>query len=80
MYRLALHGESHMEERVYSLNVMTPYFTHKEKVQTARSLLLLLLYINKEHLSCYFSERQGEHEDKMAVIQSWTREEADWIK
>ena len=36
MCRLALNGESHMEERVYALNTITPYFTKQEKVQTAK--------------------------------------------
>ena len=56
MCRLALNGESHMEERVYALNTITPYFTKQEKVQTAKSLLLFLYYINKEHLSCYLGK------------------------
>lgn len=77
MCRLALNGESHMKERAYELNVITPYFTKQEKVQTAKSLLLFLSYLNKEHLSCYLGTMDGE--DKMAVINSWKEEEATWL-
>lgn len=73
MCRLALNGESHMEERVYDLNTITPYFTKQEKVQTAKSLLLFLSYVNEEHLSCYLNDRD---EDRMAEIKSWETEEA----
>lgn len=79
MCRLALNGESHMEERVYNLDTITPYFTKQEKVQTAKSLLLLLNYINSEHLSCYFAMKDAGDEDKMAEIESWKSEEAGWI-
>lgn len=80
MCRLALHGESHMEERVYDLNTITPYFTKQEKVQTAKSLLLFLNYVNEEHLSCYLAKKNDRDEDRMAEIKSWETEEADWIK
>lgn len=79
MCRLALNGESHMEERVYALDTITPYFTKQEKIQTAKSLLLFLSYINEEHLSCYLGKAKDEDEDKIAVIESWKQEEANWI-
>lgn len=80
MCRLALNGESHMEERVYDLNTITPYFTKQEKVQTAKSLLLFLSYVNEEHLSCYLSKKEDGEEDRMAEIKSWATEEAVWMK
>lgn len=79
MCRLALNGESHMEERVYNLDTITPYFSKQEKVQTAKSLLLFLNYINPEHLSCYLAKKNAGDEDKMAEIESWKSEEADWL-
>lgn len=79
MCRLALNGESHMEERVYALNTITPYFTKQEKVQTAKSLLLFLYYINKEHLSCYLGKNKEGDEDRMAEIEKWKLEEVNWI-
>lgn len=79
MYRLALNGESHMEERVYGLNTITPYFTKQEKVQTAKSLLLFLSYVNEEHLSCYFAKKNDGDEDKLSEINKWKEEDANWI-
>ena len=77
MCRLTLNGESHMEEHVYDLNTITPYFTKQEKVQTAKSLLLFLSYVNEEHLSCYLGTKNAGSVDKMAVIKSWEKEEQD---
>lgn len=79
MYRLALNGESHMEERVYGLNTITPYFTKQEKVQTAKSLLLFLSYVNEEHLSCYLAKKNDGDEDKLSEINKWKEEDANWI-
>ena len=73
MCRLALNGESHMEEHVYNLNTITPYFTKQEKVQTAKSLLLFLSYVNEEHLSCYLGTKNAGGVDKMTVIKSWEK-------
>lgn len=80
MCRLTLNGESHMEERIYDLNTITPYFTKQEKVQTAKSVLLFLSYVNEEHLSCYLAKKDDGDEDKMAVIKSWQSEEAYWVR
>jgi len=77
MCRLTLNGESHEEEHVYSLNTMTRYFSKDEKVQTAKSLLLFLLYINEEHMKSYF-----DYDKNPAVINSilsWQTEEANWL-
>lgn len=79
MCRLALNGESHMEERVYGLNLTTPYFTKEEKVQTAKGLLLFLSYINEEHMSCYLAPKKDGEEDKMSEIKSWQKEEETWL-
>lgn len=70
MCRLALNGESHAEESTYALNSITPYFTHEEKVQTAKSLLLFLYYVNEPHLRAYLKE-------KADVVKSWKDEE--WL-
>lgn len=79
MCRLTLNGESHMEERIYELNTITPYFTKQEKIQTAKSLLLFLSYVNKEHLSCYLQKEQETDEDRMAIIEGWKIEEKEWF-
>lgn len=70
MSRLALNGESHAEESTYALNSITPYFTREEKVQTAKSLLLFLYYVNEPHLRAYLKE-------KADVVESWKDEE--WL-
>lgn len=70
MSRLALNGESHAEESTYALNSITPYFTREEKVQTAKSLLLFLYYVNEPHLRAYLKE-------KADVVASWKDEE--WL-
>ena len=79
MCRLTLNGESHMEERVYDLNTITPFFTEQEKIQTAKSLLLFLKYVNEEHLACYLGKNKDDEEDKLAEIKSWETEEANWL-
>lgn len=56
MFRLALNGESHEEERVYTLTNMMPVFDRTEKQKTARILLRLLLYINESHIRSYIDE------------------------
>lgn len=73
MCRLALNGESHSEESVYSLDTESPYFTRDEKVQTAKSVLLFLLYVNRTHLTAYLEE------DGVNTIESWKAEEAGWL-
>ena len=50
MCRLTLNGESHEEERAYTLSNFTPFFTKEEKLQTAKSVLLFLLYVNEPHI------------------------------
>ena len=77
MCRLTLNGESHEEEHVYTLNTITRYFTKEEKMQTAKSLLLFLMYVNEEHLKAYCEF------DKNPVIfntiKGWQTEEAGWL-
>ncbi len=72
MCRLALNGESHEEENIYSLETISDFFTKKEKVQTAKSVLLFLLYVNRAHLTSYLG-------DKIPTIESWMSEEDSWI-
>ena len=73
MGRLTLNTESHMEESVYTLDSITACFTKDEKVQTAKSLLLFLLHINRPHLSAYIEATQ------LATIESWQTEEDGWL-
>jgi wobble nucleotide-excising tRNase len=73
MCRLALNGESHEEESIYSLETISGFFTKNEKVQTAKSVLLFLLYVNRAHLTSYL-------EDEIPTIEGWKSEEDSWIK
>ena len=73
MGRLTLNTESHMEESVYTLDTITTCFTKDEKVQTAKSVLLFLLYVNKPHLTAYLDNAQ------IAIIEGWKTEEAGWL-
>ena len=74
MCRLTLNGLSHEEENVYSLETMAPYFTKEEKVQTAKTVLLFLMYVNEEHLRAYCEKNAGMFE----TIKSWQKEENAW--
>lgn len=63
----------YMEENVYSLDTMTAFFTKEEKVQTAKSVLLFLLYVNRPHLTSYLEESQ------INEIEKWKTEEVRWL-
>ncbi|KGN76540.1 hypothetical protein HR17_01925 [Porphyromonas gulae] len=73
MCRLALNGESHEEERAYTLSDFTPFFSKEEKLQTAKSVLLFLLYVNEPHIKAYLKP------EMVARIESWKSEESSWI-
>ena len=73
MCRLTLNGESHEEERAYTLSNFIPFFTKEEKLQTAKSVLLFLLYVNEPHIKAYLKP------EVVARIESWKREESGWI-
>lgn len=73
MGRLTLNTESHMAESVYTLDTITTCFTKDEKLQTAKSVLLFLLYVNRPHLVAYLDAAQ------LATIENWKTEEAGWL-
>lgn len=73
MVRLTLNTESHMAESVYTLDTITTCFTKDEKLQTAKSVLLFLLYVNRPHLMAYLNATQ------LAIIEGWKTEEAGWL-
>ena len=74
MFRLALNGESHVEEGIYALNGFNRYFPRDEKVKTAKTLLLFLSYINPLHLASYLSPQE------LQTLATWRNNEAGWIK
>lgn len=69
MCRLALNGESHEEERAYTLSNFSSFFTKKEKCETAKNVLLFLLYVNKPHIKAYLTQ------DMVSTIESWKNNE-----
>ena len=59
MYRLVLHGESHYEERVYSLNDHTNFYdfvSDKEKKRTAKDILCFMYLLNSAHIQSYLQD------------------------
>ena len=56
MYRLVLHGESHYEEQVYSLNNNSNFFefiSDNEKQRTAKDILCFMYCLNPYHIRAY---------------------------
>lgn len=56
MYRLVLHGESHYEERVYSLRDDTNFYrfvSDNEKKRTAKDILCFMYLLNPAHVQSY---------------------------
>lgn len=73
MCRLALNGESHEEEHIHTLNNFESLFTKEEKLQSAKSVLRFLLYVNKLHIEAYLEP------EEVTKILSWKTEEDSWI-
>ena len=73
MCRLTLNSGSHEEEHTYTLNDFTPFFTKEEKQQTAKSVLLFLLYVNEPHVKAYMKP------EVVAAIEAWKGEEDGWM-
>lgn len=69
MCRLALNGESHEEERIYTLSNFSSFFTKEEKSETAKNVLLFLLYVNGPHVKAYLEQ------DEVRTIESWKNNE-----
>lgn len=56
MYRLVLHGESHSEEKVYSLRDDTNFYkfvSDEEKNRTAKDILCFMYLLNPAHIQAY---------------------------
>lgn len=70
---MTLNSGSHEEEHTYTLNVFTPFFTKEEKQQTAKSILLFLLYVNEPHVKAYMNP------EVVSAIEAWKGEEDRWI-
>lgn len=75
MYRLVLNGESHTEERAYNLPPIEERFSKEELQITAKSVLMMLYYVDKLHLTSYLSEQQ--HLD---TFEQWKLENFDQLE
>jgi len=74
MYRLILHGESHLEERAKSLtdNNFFATITTDEKKRTARDVLCLMYQLNANHIEAHFSAMKDElGNDVISNIKKW---------
>lgn len=74
MCRLTLNSGSHEEEHSYTLTDFTPFFTTDEKQQTAKSVLLFLLYVNEPHVKAYMKA------EEVTDIESWKGQEDGWMR
>lgn len=72
MYRLVLHGESHMEDRVKSIIDINFYdfISVEEKKRTARDVLCLIYVLNKNHLSAHLDTAKKS----IKPIESWCKD------
>lgn len=66
MYRLVLHGESHMEDKTKILN-FTSYISETEKQKTAKDILSLLYLLHDTHLKKYL------HKEQIESIEEWVK-------
>lgn len=69
MYRLILHGESHLEEHIKSLQDLNFYSTVsvEEKRRTAKDVLCLIYVLNPKHLTAHLDGNKK----KISDIESW---------
>ena len=69
LYRLVLHGSSHMEERVQSLETLdlSAYLSEETLQRTAKDMICLLYSLNDLHVLTYL----GSTKDAQSTINSW---------
>ena len=73
MYRLVLHGESHYEERIYSLRDDTNFYkfiSDSEKKRTAKDILCFMYLLNSAHVQAYLQTTSNAVE----TIKRWCRQ------
>ncbi|MBP3195156.1 MAG: hypothetical protein J6M05_05775 [Cardiobacteriaceae bacterium] len=71
MYRLVLHGESHMEEKVKAMNNNLDFFQFiddNEKQRTAKFVICFLYFLNERHIFNHLGE------DKENQIKQWIKD------
>lgn len=72
MYRLVLHGESHSEDYIRSLQDLNFYsrVSRDEKRRTAKDILCLMNVLNPKHLEAHLSNKQKAIQD----VHEWCSE------
>ncbi|MBE6099311.1 MAG: hypothetical protein E7197_04585 [Anaerovibrio sp.] len=72
MYRLVLHGGSHMEDRVKNIDDMDffYYISDSEKQRTAKDVLCFLYKLNEKHLMAHLASKESAQQD----ICQWCKE------
>lgn len=72
LYRLVLHGGSHYEEHVKSLNNLTffDYISNEDKIRTAKDILCFIFLLNNLHLLKHLSQKK----DVESTINSWLKD------
>ena len=70
MYRLVLHGESHMKERVQTTNNLDffQFIDDNEKQRTAKFVICFLYSLNERHILNHLGE------DKENQIKQWIKD------
>ncbi|MDD1401132.1 AAA family ATPase [Limosilactobacillus reuteri] len=78
MYRLVLHGESHSEEKIKTIDDLNfyPFISSTEKRRTAQDIVCFMYSLNKAHLHahlCYHNNGE-QWETIQKAIKSWRKE------
>nr|WP_272884634.1 AAA family ATPase [Bacillus cereus] len=78
MYRLVLHGDSHLEDRanIFIDRDFYSFIDREEKVRTAKDILIFLKLLNPIHLETHLTKKNDDiaPEIKLGQISSWESE------
>lgn len=77
MYRLVLHGESHTEERIDTLDDVNffNFISEKEKRRTARDIICFLYALDSVHVIKHLTKQGKKENDIRTNIESWSDHE-----
>ena len=84
MYRLVLHGGSHMKESVKTLESpdFFDYISDEQKQQTAKDIIYFLYLLNPIHVIYHLlgdekNKQKSEKKEAKETIESWIRDIRD---
>ena len=71
MYRLVLHGGSHREEQVKTINDLNffEFISPDEKKRTAKEIICFLYLLNKKHVLTHLDDKNA-----LKTITAWCEE------